>query len=166
MGAADYEIRLARPEEYGAVGALTLDVYVGEGYIDPESPYVAELSDTQTRAAVVDVLVAVRAGDVLGSLTVARPGTSYAAVARERELEFRMLAVGKRARGLGVGTALVREVIEIGRAEGFEAIVLTTMAPMADARRIYERLGFVHVPERDWSPRPGVPVLPVMRYEL
>ena len=27
---------------------------------------------------------------------------------------------------------------------------------MKPAHRIYERLGFTRVPERDWSPRPGV----------
>ncbi|MGV9680800.1 GNAT family N-acetyltransferase [Nocardia sp. NPDC003482] len=160
------EIRPARESEYPDIGALTLDVYVGEGYIDPESPYVTELSDTETRARAAEILVAVRDGRVLGSLTVARPGNPYAPLARPGELEFRMLAVDKDARGLGVGTALVRKVIEIGRAEGFDAVVLTTMPPMVDARRIYDRLGFVPVPERDWAARPGSPMMTVLRLPL
>ncbi|MFI5779287.1 GNAT family N-acetyltransferase [Nocardia sp. NPDC051570] len=163
---ADFEIRVARAEEYGAVGALTVEVYVGEGYIDPESPYATELFDTETRARAAEVLVAERGGVVLGSLTLARPGTPYAAIARADEVEFRMLAVGKHARGMGVGTALVRNVIETARAEGFEAVVLTTMPPMVDARRIYDRLGFVHVPERDWTARPNTPLMPVLRFGL
>ncbi|MBF6063902.1 GNAT family N-acetyltransferase [Nocardia terpenica] len=161
----DFEIRPARPEEYPAIGALTVDVYVGDGYIHPESPYVPELSDTESRARVAEIMVAVRGGIVLGSLTVARPGTPYANVAGPDEIEFRMLAVAKRARGSGVGTALVRTVIRTARAEGFAAVALTTMPPMVDARRMYERLGFVHVPERDWVASSGT-VLTVMRLDL
>ncbi|MCM6776544.1 GNAT family N-acetyltransferase [Nocardia sp. CDC159] len=163
---AAFEIRPVRSEEYGAVGSLTMDVYVGEGYIDPQSPYVAELSDAEARARAADVLVAVREGVVLGSLTMARPATPYADIARAGELEFRMLAVAKQARGLGVGTALVRTVIDTARREGFAAVVLTTMAPMVDARRIYDRFGFVHVPERDWAARPGSSLMTVMRLAL
>ncbi|NNH72560.1 GNAT family N-acetyltransferase [Nocardia uniformis] len=161
----DVEIRDARAAEFAAVGALTVDVYVGEGHVNPESSYVTELADTATRARTAEILVAVREGEVLGSVTVARPGTEFADIARVGELEFRMLAVSKRARGLGLGSALVGKIVEIARAEGFEAVVLTTMATMADARRVYDRLGFVHVPERDWRTMAGSP-LTVMRMSL
>jgi hypothetical protein len=30
---------------------------------------------------------------------------------------------------------------------------------MASAHRIYERLGFVRTPERDWQPMPGVQLI-------
>jgi GNAT superfamily N-acetyltransferase len=73
-----------------------------------------------------------------------------------------MLAVDKRARGSGIGAALVQAVIDTDRAEGFGAVVLTTMPHMADARRVYERLWFVHVPERDWATDADAP-LTVMR---
>ncbi|MGF6880594.1 ribosomal protein S18 acetylase RimI-like enzyme [Nocardia sp. GAS34] len=161
----NFEIRPARETEYAAIGALTVEIYVGEGHVDPESPYVAELSDTATRARSADVLVAARDGEVLGSVTIARPRTPFSDIARTGELEFRMLAVGKRARGAGVGAALVHTVIDTARADGFAAVVLTTMPLMADARRMYERLGFVHVPERDWVTDAGKP-LTVMRLPI
>ncbi|WP_067569728.1 GNAT family N-acetyltransferase [Nocardia acidivorans] len=162
MGDSGVVIRDVEASEYTAVGALTVEVYVGEGHVNPESPYVAELADTATRAASAEILVAVHEGGVVGSVTVARPGTPFADIARDGELEFRMLVVGKQGRGLGVGTALVRKVIEIARAEGWRAVVLTTMPTMQDARRLYDRLGFVHVPERDWKTMAGTP-LTVMR---
>ncbi|MGW0353654.1 GNAT family N-acetyltransferase [Nocardia nova] len=167
MGQLDTGVRIrpAGPDDFAAIALLTVDTYVGEGHVHSESPYVAELSDTETRAREAEVLVAERDGDLLGSLTIARPGTPYADIAGSGELEFRMLAVAKRARGAGVGTALVRTVVETARAESFAAVVLTTMPGMADARRIYERLGFVHVPERDWHTDAGLP-LTVMRLEL
>ncbi|WP_067692958.1 GNAT family N-acetyltransferase [Nocardia jejuensis] len=160
-----FEIRQARAGEFDAIGELTVEVYVGEGHIDPRSDYVAELADTAKRAGLAQILVAVRAGVVAGSLTVARPGTEFADIARPGEMEFRMLAVSKGARGAGVGSALVRAVIELARDEGFDAVVLTTMGGMADARRMYDRMGFVHVPERDWFTMAGNP-LTVMRMGL
>ncbi|MFE9323007.1 GNAT family N-acetyltransferase [Nocardia sp. NPDC052278] len=158
-------VRDARPDEYDAVGDLTVEVYVGEGYVRPGSPYVTELADITHRAGSAQVLVAVHDDRVVGSLAVARPGTPYAEIARPGELEFRMLAVSKSARGLGAGTALVRTVIETAQAESFAAVVLTTMPAMADARRIYDRFGFVPVPERDWKTDAGE-WLSVLRLDL
>ncbi len=159
------EIRTAHPSEYAAISALTVDVYVGDGYVSPEDGYVTELGDVAARAAAAQVLVAIHDEQVAGSLTIAEPGTPYAEIALPGELEFRMLAVAKRARGLGAGTALVRAVIEQARAAGYSAIALTTMATMVDAHRIYERLGFVAVPERNWSTHDGLQ-LHVMRLAL
>ncbi|MEV0293108.1 GNAT family N-acetyltransferase [Nocardia sp. NPDC050710] len=158
-------VRTARPEEYDAVGELTVDVYVGEGYVRSGSPYAAQLADTVHRASAAQVLVAVQADRIVGSLTVARAGAPYAEIARPGELEFRMLAVSKRARGFGAGTTLVRTVIEMAVAEGRDAVVLTTMSAMVDARRIYDRYGFVPAPDRDWITDAGE-LLTVLRLEL
>ncbi|MFD3743151.1 GNAT family N-acetyltransferase [Nocardia sp. NPDC058633] len=158
-------IRPAHPDDYDAVAALTVDVYVGDGYVTSGDGYVRELADVAHRAAESEVLVAEHEGRVVGSLTVARPGTPYAEIARPGELEFRMLAVSKQARGLGVGTALVRAVVDEARSGECEAVVLTTMFSMVDAHRIYERLGFVPVPERDWATHDGLQLF-VMRLAL
>ncbi|MEV0539272.1 GNAT family N-acetyltransferase [Nocardia salmonicida] len=158
-------IRPAHPDEYDAVAALTVDVYVGDGYVTERDDYVRELADVARRATESEVLVAVHEGLVVGSLTVAKPGTRYAEIAQPGELEFRMLAVSKQARGLGVGTALVRAVIDEAKSSGFEAVALTTMFSMVDAHRIYERLGFVGVPERDWATHDGLQLF-VMRLAL
>ncbi|WP_433201487.1 GNAT family N-acetyltransferase [Nocardia sp. CA-107356] len=167
MDAKDCElvVRTARPDEYGAVGDLTVEVYVGEGYVRGGSPYVTDLADITHRAGVAQVLVAVHGDRVVGSLAVARPGTPYAEIARPGELEFRMLAVAKSARGLGAGSALIRTVIEMASAESFDAVVLTTMPAMVDARRIYDRFGFVPAPQRDWTTEAGE-WLTVLRLDL
>ncbi|MEV0245798.1 GNAT family N-acetyltransferase [Nocardia sp. NPDC050712] len=167
MGANDSAlvIRAANPDDYDAIGELTVDVYVGEGYVQADSLYVAELGDTPKRAAAAQILVATHEERIVGSLTVARPGSDYAEIARPGELEFRMLAVSKRARGLGAGTTLVRTVLEIAAAEAFEAVAITTMPAMVDARRLYDRFGFVPVPDRDWS-TPSGEQLRVLRLQL
>ncbi|WP_327120256.1 GNAT family N-acetyltransferase [Nocardia sp. NBC_01730] len=158
-------VRTARPDEYDAVGELTADVYVGAGYVQAGSWYAGELADTARRAASAEILVATHAERIVGSLTVARPGTPYAEIAQQGELEFRMLAVAKSARGLGAGTALVRTVIDLARAEGFAAVALTTASAMVDARRIYDRFGFLPIPARDWRTSVGE-LLNVLRLPL
>ncbi|MFC6345579.1 GNAT family N-acetyltransferase, partial [Nocardioides hankookensis] len=80
-------------------------------------------------------------------------------IAADDEGEFRMLAVSPTARRRGVGDALARLVDDRFRELGFRGIVLSSLAQMSSAHRIYERLGYHRVPDRDWSPAPGVDLL-------
>lgn len=147
-------IRVVRPEEHQAVGALMVAAYVADGFIDASSPYVARLADTATRAAGAEVLVAVDAsGRLVGTVTYCPAGSEWREIARADEGEFRMLAVLPEARGLGIGGALVRACLDRARAEGRAGVAISSMATMREARRLYERFGFVRAPEQDWSPR-------------
>ncbi|QNG19282.1 GNAT family N-acetyltransferase [Rhodococcus triatomae] len=149
------DIRDAVPEDYETVADLTVIAYIGGGFVDAHSPYAVRLRDTASRAEKARVRVAEMNGEVVGSVTLAEPATPYADVAQDGELEFRMLAVTPDARGCGVGSALVRDVLDIAYDQGCRAVVMSTQADMADARRIYERNGFVPAPERNWSPPSG-----------
>lgn len=74
-----------------------------------------------------------------------------------------MLAVSPDARGSGVGSALVRHVLDTAYDRGDRAVVMSTQPDMEDARRIYDRNGFVPVPERNWVPVPGVELTVLVR---
>lgn len=148
-------IRPVDPADYDAVADLTVDSYVGGGFVDEGTGYVERLRDTASRAEQAEVVVAELNGEVVGSVTIAEPGTPFADVAQDGELEFRMLAVSSEARGRGAGSALVRHVLDAAYDRGLGAVVLSTEEEMADARRIYDRNDFVHTPERDWAPVPG-----------
>ncbi len=50
-------------------------------------------------------------------------------------------------------------VFERFRELGAHTIVMSSLAEMTAAHRVYARLGFVRLPERDWSPVPGVDLL-------
>ncbi len=148
-------VRQARPEEYDAIGALLEDVYVGGGFTQADSPYRQVLRDVVGRAARGRVLVAVdEAGRVVGSVTYCEYGVSDAHIAQPGEAEFRMLAVAPSARRRGVGAALVRACMELARTVDGRMLRLSTEPAMSDAQRLYEALGFVRTPERDWSPWP------------
>ncbi|MFF5974324.1 GNAT family N-acetyltransferase [Streptomyces sp. NPDC012769] len=167
----DFTIRDVRPEEHETLGEITGRAYLEDGHLlhGEDDWYFGHLRNVAGRAEVADVLVAVddAAGTILGGVTfVPAPGV-MGDRARAGETEIRMLAVDHAARGRGVGEALVRACVDRARAvPGCERIVLSTQTGMRTAHRIYDRLGFRHTPERDWSPIPDRPEFLLLCYTL
>lgn len=158
-------VRRARPADHDAVGALVVAAYA-DFLTGPDDPYVARLRDAAARAAQADLWVATDPADaLLGSVTICPDGSPWREIAAPDEGEFRMLAVAPSAQGRGVGARLVELVLRRARTEGRRAVVLSSLPAMTAAHRVYERLGFVPVPERDWQPVAG-PVLRAYRREL
>ncbi|MEV0072390.1 MULTISPECIES: GNAT family N-acetyltransferase [unclassified Amycolatopsis] len=161
----DVEIRVSRDEELAVVGELTVEAYRLDGLLSDEVGYENELRDVAHRAEHAELLVAVDGDVVLGTVAVVRPGTSYAEISREGELEFRMLAVAGSARGRGIGEALTRAVLERARELGLGKVVLSSLDRMRTAHRLYERIGFRRLPERDWKPFPNISLI-AFEYDL
>ncbi|TCP52088.1 ribosomal protein S18 acetylase RimI-like enzyme [Tamaricihabitans halophyticus] len=152
----DVIVRPAKPEEFERVGELTLAAYQASSALEPESDYRKELADAGRRAAAGELLVAIdHEGAILGSVSMALPGSEFAEIAREGELEFRMLATAPDARRRGVGHALTCAVLDRAGELGCTRVVLCSRDVMVAAHRLYERLGFSRLPERDWQPGPG-----------
>ena len=145
-------IRRARPDELEAVGRLTVEAYVGNGVIAPDAHYLEFLGDAVGRDAEAEVWVAVDVRGVVGTVTFVEPGSLLSEVSRDGEAEMRSLAVDPAASGEGIGEALARHSVDLARSRGFRAVVLSSSTTMHTAHRIYERLGFTRLPERDWSP--------------
>jgi len=152
-------VRLARPDEYQRIGDLTVRVYVDGGLVSPSSPYVGTLRDAADRGAKSELLVAEVGGELAGAVAYCPPGSPYAELAGPGEAEFRMLAVLESARGKGVGRAMVLACTERARAAGLRGLRLSTQRNMGAAHRLYEGMGFVRTPDRDWAPAPGVNLL-------
>ena len=153
------EIRGALPDEHDELGEIVVAAYRDLGALEGDEPYEEELRDVRARARDAVVLAAVDAdtGRLVGCATYV-PGSASALAEELRpgEASIRMLAVRPDAQGTGAGTALAAACVELARADGFRAVMLHSLPVMARAQRIYVRLGFRHVPERDWEPVPGL----------
>ena len=146
------------PEDYAAIAELTVRVYV-DGGLAP-SDYVPELADVAGRASRADLLVAREAdGRIVGSVALVLDGDFGEITASDAEAAFRMLVVEPAVRGQGVGELLVTTCLERARSAGKRRMVLSTDPRMTAAHRLYGRLGFGRLPERDWSPLPGVDLM-------
>ena len=148
----------ARPEDYDRIAELTVGVYV-DGQLAPEG-YTPQLADVAGRASRSELLVVRDAqGRVVGSVALVLSGDFGEVTASDEEAAFRMLVVDPAARGNGVGELLVSSCLDRARAAGKRRMVISTDPRMTTAHRLYQRLGFSRLPERDWSPMPGTDLL-------
>lgn len=153
--------------DFPEVRRITRDAYLRAGHFAADHPYMSVLEDVEHRAEHAEVWVAEAARKMVAAVTLTFAGQPYSEIARDGELEFRMLAVDPAHQGGGVGRAVVREIVEHARQlPDVEAISITSARFMGPAHRLDESLGFRRAPERDWYV-PGEDVLLwVFRLEL
>ncbi len=158
-------IRDARPADVPAIESVTLAAY--QQYATQLPPpfweaYRANITGTLADVTPAAQLVAEREGRIVGAVLLYPAGAAFPARdgdgASTRWPEVRLLAVDPAERGHGVGEELMQACIHRARAAGADALTLHTTPMMAVAMRLYARLGFVHVPELDFEPAPGLTV--------
>jgi ribosomal protein S18 acetylase RimI-like enzyme len=157
-----FEIREARPQEWARLGDLLVGAYEDLAGGPINEGYAAELRNVGDRAQAAESSVLVAAddeGNLAGAVTYIRGPGTYWSDGDERgdspslngtEAGIRMLAVATPHQRRGIGTALVEACIERASSEGRRVVSLHTMEWMPAAQRMYERLGFVRTPARDW----------------
>ena len=153
--------RPATEADYAVAGSICYAAYSADGQLAGAGGYGRVLADVAARAARTEVIVAddPDTGEVLGCVTFVLAGRPWAEVARDGEGEFRMLAVAPGAQGRGVGSALVRACLERALAEQCTAVSICTRDTNDRAIGMYERFGFVRIPDRDWTPEPDIKLL-------
>ncbi|MGH2807892.1 MAG: GNAT family N-acetyltransferase [Actinomycetota bacterium] len=163
---SELSIRLGHEEDIEPAREVLRAAYVEyESAFPPENwtPYLADILDLEGRARESELLVAELDGAIVGCVSNFPPGSkaSYPSDAFSEPWPddwgaFRLLAVDPKARGYGVGRSLTIACIDRVRERGAPAIGLHTVAPMAVARAMYERMGFERAPEFDFRPGPEI----------
>jgi DNA-binding MarR family transcriptional regulator/GNAT superfamily N-acetyltransferase len=87
-----------------------------------------------------------------------RVGCVFVVEREPKVAQLRCLLVEPKARGRGVGAALVDECISFARSAGYESIMLWTQKGLDSARKIYEAAGFKLVEEQPHEDF-GVPLI-------
>jgi GNAT superfamily N-acetyltransferase len=70
------------------------------------------------------------------------------------EFEVAKMAVTAKAQGLGLGRLLMESVIAAAKAAGAKRLFLETNHALTPAIRLYESVGFTHIPKERAAPSP------------
>jgi GNAT superfamily N-acetyltransferase len=157
------ETREAYASEREAVIELTLAAY--EQYDATMPPGAWSVYADSIRATLRDpasgaLIIAVEGATLVGSALLVPPQLNPPpGRAAQPYPEIRLVATAPAARRRGIGTAVVNACIQRSRAEGYRTVGLHSTQYMADAIRIYERLGFVRATEHDFQTPGGVLVM-------
>ncbi len=134
-------LRRAAAGDVPAIVALLTDDPLGAGResADP-APYAAAFAAVAADPAHL-LVVADDGGSVVGTLQLSfLPGLSRGGALRAQVEGVRVAAA---ARGRGLGEAMLRWCADEARRRGAALVQLTTDVRRPDARRFYERLGYV-----------------------
>lgn len=152
----DVIVRLASPEEVGAVARLYDDV---TDHLESTNNYprwkrgVYPTRDDASRAyGAGELYVALRDSLLVGTMTLSHePPEGFSQVTwstpndYSRTLMVYRLAVAPQHLGSGIGLALIEHAEKVARAEGDLAIRLDTAADNAPACHLYAKAGFSYV---------------------
>ena len=134
--AADIRIRhVLEPGDLGMVVHLHGVIYAREYGLDTSfEPYVAGPLAEFAIQRTGRLWIAEKDARVVGSVAMVDAGVG--------EGQLRWFLLVPEVRGLGLGRRLLDAALDYGRERGFSRIFLWTFADLADALRLYERVGF------------------------
>ncbi len=136
-------IRDYRPQDHDAVVDLVSGVLAEYGFTADVGGLRRDLADVTATYA------GARAGFWVAEIDGAVAGTVAVRPREGATCEIKRLYVSKSARGLGVGRGLYARAEVFARAAGYGRIWLDSSRRFVEARRLYERNGFVLVEELD-----------------
>ena len=134
--AAGVEIRRARPEDAAAIASVLHESFVEFRSLYTEAGFAATVLNAERvleRMHEGPVWIALHNGAVFGTVAALIKGSS---------VYIRGMAVLPSARGMGAGTALLREAEKWAAGQGYSRVFLSTTPFLISAIRLYEKFGF------------------------
>ncbi|MBT7951100.1 MAG: GNAT family N-acetyltransferase [Gammaproteobacteria bacterium] len=157
----DISIREALPSEFDAVGLLMVEVYSQlEDFPTPEEmpDYYEMLASVgeKTKQPSTKILAAFSTtNELLGAVVYFGNMGDYASGGPDIKIDkasgIRLLAVGKNARGLGVGKNLTQACIQEAKDNGHRQVILHSTRVMQVAWDMYEKMGFKRFEDLDFE---------------
>lgn len=140
-------IRPFQPSDRAAFKELNL-AWINQYFtIEPED--IAQLEHPE--ATILDkggcILIAEQDAEVVGT-------TGLIPAHRDDTVELVKMAVKPGLRGGGIGQALMNAALSTAREMGASTIWLETHTSLKAAKALYEKAGFVELPEADWVKSP------------
>ena len=139
------EFRDATRGDLPAIARLLADDVLGAGREQPAPPladaYLSAFDEIERQPGNRVIVAVDQAGAIRGclQLTVV-PGLAQLGLKRAT---IEGVRIDRTARGSGLGSRMLQHAIEAARREGCGLVQLTTDHRRQDARRFYEKLGFV-----------------------
>lgn len=167
MSAAGVVVGLIRPDEFAVDDAVVTAAYAHDYGVRDHGDDPFYRAEWRSEAYEVWVARDAVSGELLGSVTVPRPGgEEVVSDARPDELGFRLLATSPNARRRGIGERLVREVVRIAEERGLGSVVMKSQPDMVGAHALYRKLGFERDPERDGLWEGGEKILDLHAFRI
>nr|WP_298930734.1 GNAT family N-acetyltransferase [uncultured Erythrobacter sp.] len=148
MSAANWSLRLARPDDAEAMPAIE----VAASALFADDPDLADL-DFDDHWEPDELRALIRKGHCLVSFVGDEMVGFLAAQPFQRELHIWEMDVLPAHQGMGIGAGLVRACQIDARNSGFKAVTLTTFRDLPWNGPFYRKLGFEEVTALDAHPR-------------
>lgn len=143
------DIRPVTPKDFDQLGRLEQEIFADQAW--SKATLLADLEAIHTT-----YLVAFEGEQLIGYAGLASPAGSFQA-------DINTIGVIEQARGRGLGSSLMQQLIDIARRSGAEQMFLDVRADNEVAIGLYQKFGFEHIDTRKGYYRPeGVDAL-VMR---
>jgi ribosomal protein S18 acetylase RimI-like enzyme len=147
-------VRDAEPADHPAVREVLAAAYrqfASAARPSVFEPYLANILDVEARARTGRLLVAERAGRILGTVTFYPDPSAFRFGWPRGWAYIRALGVDPATRGQGVGRLLMEACLDRARRAGAPVLCLHTAEFMAAAIALYERMGFRRTPAFDFD---------------
>jgi GNAT superfamily N-acetyltransferase len=160
MSTQKFSIRNARPEEFGEIGRLMVDVYSqlkGFPKQDEQPAYYKMLANIGefTYKPGTELLIALSPnGEIAGGVVYFNDmqfyGSGGTATKEKNAAGFRLLAVAHTARGKGIGKLLTNECIRKTKEKNLSQVIIHSTKAMQTAWNMYEGMGFKRSEDLDF----------------